>query len=132
MSWVRVVDGKLAPMAEVYGFWSEAIQQGVSVLGFSIRQFGDNRWMAAEIAKERIPAPVRRAAAAAITIDQEISTSLKMTPTVIARAALMGRLGRWPVTVELANYRRLLVIALLQRVAPDPPGLLEALAKPYE
>jgi len=132
MSWVRVVAGKLTPMAEVHGFWSEAIQHGVRALGFAIQEVAGSPWMAAQVAKDDVPAPVRRAAAAAIAVDREIAYQTRITPASMARTALMLRLGRSAATVELENYQRLLAVAVLQRVAADPPGLLEALAKPYE
>jgi len=132
LAWVRVVEGKLTPMAEVHGFWSEAIQAGVRALGFSLQDLSDGPWMSAAIAKDDIPAPVRRAAAAAIAIDKEIAYATKTTPTSQARTALMLRIARSSAAVELETYQRLLAVAVLQRVAANPAGLLEALAEPYE
>lgn len=132
MSWVQVVAGKLTLMGEVTGFWSEAIHAGVRALGFELGEVAGEPWMIARIAQEDVPGPVRRAAAAAIEVDKEIANQAK--PTVIGqtRAALMKRLGQSPAAVELENYQRVLAVAVMQRVAPDPARLLEALAEPYE
>lgn len=132
MSWVQVVAGKLTPMGEVTGFWSEAIHAGVRALGFSIGQVAGEPWMIAEIARKGLPGPVRRAAAAAIAVDKEIAYQPK--PSVIGqtRLALMKRLSQSPASVELENYQRVLAVAVLQRVAPDPARMLEALAEPHE
>lgn len=119
-------------MAEVHGFWSAAIQLGVRALGFSVGEVAGSPWMAAAIAKEDIAPGVRRTAAAAIAVDKEIAYDVRITPASMARTALMLRLGHSPAIAELKNYQRLLAIAVLQRVAPDPAGLLEALAEPYE
>lgn len=133
MSWVRVVEGKLKPMtAEVHGFWSEAIHHGVRALGFSLREVTGGKWMAAEVAKDDLPAAVRRAASAAIEVDKEVAHSTKTTQVVLARALLMARLEESSAAVELENYQRLLAIEVLKRVAADPRGLLEALAEPYK
>lgn len=132
MSWVRVVEGKLTPMAEVHGFWSEAIHAGVRALGFELGEVAGKPWMIARIAHEDIPGPVRRAAAAAIEVDKAIAYQNKVTLMTQARAALMSRLSTSPATVELENYQRVLAVAVLQRVALDPARMLEALAEPYE
>lgn len=118
-------------MAEVQGFWSAAIQQGVRALGFTTREIAGSPWMVAEIVREDAPAGVRRAAAAAIAVDKEIAHQTKTTTASQARTALMLRLGKASAAVEMENYQRLLIVAVLQRVAADPPGLLEALAEPY-
>jgi hypothetical protein len=119
-------------MAEVHGFWSEAIQAGVKALGFSIGEVAGAPWMAAAIARDDAPAAVRRAAAAAVAVDKEIAYAVKTTPTTQARTALMLRLSQSAAIVELENYQRLLAVAVLQRVAADPARMLEALAEPYE
>jgi hypothetical protein len=129
---VCVVGGKLKPMAQVHGFWSEAIWAGVRALGFSLQQVAGKPWMAAEIAMDEIPSAVRRAAAAAIAVDKEIAYQIRPNAVTIARAALMTRLTVSPAAWELENYQSLLAITVLKRVAPDPAGLLEALAEPYE
>ncbi len=131
MGWVRVVEGKLTPMGEVHGFWSEAIHAGVRALGFSIGEVAGQPWMVAQIAQDSLPSAVRRAAAAAIEVDKEIAYQAKPTLQGQARTALMARLSQSSATVELANYQRILAIAIIQRVAADPAGLLEALAEPY-
>lgn len=119
-------------MAEVHGFWSEAIHAGVKALGFSIVQAHGGPWMTAQVAREDAPSAVRRAASAAIAVDKEIAYATKITPTTQARTALMLRLSQSPAIVELENYQRLLAVAVLQRVAADPARLLKALAEPYE
>ncbi|WP_454719126.1 hypothetical protein [Caulobacter segnis] len=126
-----MVEGKLTPMAEVHGFWSEAIHAGVRALGFQLGEVAGQPWMIATIAKEDIPGAVRRAAAAAIEVDKEIAHQAKLTLMTQARAALMSRLSTSPASVELENYQRVLAVAVLQRVAPDPARLLKALADPY-
>lgn len=138
--------------AEVTGFWSEAIHQGVRALNFSIQEVSGAPWMAAEIGREDVPAGVRRAAAAAIAVDKEIAYQTRSTPTSQARTALMMRLIRSSAAddqdkgrllavsvlmrsaalVEQDSYRRLLAVAVIQRVAADPLRLIEALAEPYE
>jgi hypothetical protein len=117
-------------MADVQGFWSAAIQQGVLALSFSVQEVGGTRQLAATIARSDAPTAVRRAAAAAIAVDNEIATQTKTTPASQARTALLLRLSLSSAAVELENYRRLLAVAVLQRVAADPVRLLEALAEP--
>lgn len=119
-------------MAEVHGFWSEAIHAGVRALGFELGEMAGEPWMFATIANDDVPGPVRRAAAAAIEVDKEIAHQAKLTLMTQARAALMSRLGSSPATVELENYQRVLAVAVLQRVAADPARMLEALAEAYE
>ncbi len=133
MSWVRVKNEKLEPMsAEVTGFWSQAIQQGVRAVGFSLREAGGGQWMAAEVAQDELPPAVRRAANAAIEIDKEIAHSNKTNQIVMARALLMAKLEESAAINELRDYQALLAVELLRRVAADPPVMLAALAEPYE
>lgn len=119
-------------MAEVHGFWSEAIGLGVRALRFSVGEMAGSPWMDAQIADQDIAPAVRRAAFAAIAVDKDIAYSLKMTPVSIARSALMVRRSSALATVELAHYQRLLAVEVLKRVASNPAALLEALAEPYE
>lgn len=132
MSWVRVIEGKLTPMAQVHGFWSEAIHAGVRALGFSIEDVAGEPRMIARIADDDVHGPVRRAAAAAIEVDKDVAAETKLTLMTQARTALMVKLGTSAATVELDTYQRVLAIAVLKRVAPDPARRLEALADPYE
>jgi hypothetical protein len=133
MSWVRVKSGKLEPMsAEVTGFWSQAIQQGVRALGFSLHEAGGGQWMTAEVANDELPSAVRRAASAAIEVDKEVAHSNKSSQIVMARALLMAKLEESAAINELRDYQALLAVELLRRVAADPPTLLAALAEPYE
>ena len=119
-------------MAEVYGFWSEAIRAGVKALGFSLQRIAGKPWLAATIAENDLPGVVRTAAAAAIAVDKEVAYLIRPTATSIARAALMARLTESSAPVELHTYQELLALAVLKRVAADPRHMLAVLAEPYE
>lgn len=123
MTWVRVVAGKLVPMADVEDFWGEAIRIGVEALDFTLlRSLTAPPLMIAELSRHDLPGPAMRAAQAAMVLDLEIEARVgRITPIVMARKILSQRLEVAPCSkYELVVYRRLLSRELQKLVAADP------------